>query len=453
MYSDGEFAISVRGVSKTYITFESPFQRLLHLLSGGRVGQHANHSAIQDISFDVFRGETVGIIGKNGSGKSTLLSIICGTLSPSAGEVSVNGKMAALLELGAGLNPELSGRDNIPLSAEIYGLSESEVGERIDSIIEFADIGDYIDQPVKTYSSGMFTRLAFAIIANVNAQILVVDEALAVGDAYFVQKCMRFLRGFTEGGGTLLFVSHDMGSVTSLCDRAIWLSGGAMRLDSTPKEVANAYLADLYQSSESRSETGNDSLPAMRMKNRAASGADVRQSILSSSNLRNDLNVITYSYDSGFGAGNAKIIDVEFVNDAGETLTHIVGGELVSIRIMANAEVDIKSIIAGFVVKDKNGQPLFGDNTYISYFDSRMDLGMGERVTALFSFRMPILPRGVYSLSAAISEGTQDSHVVHDWLHDAILFESLATSLSTGLVGIPMSRIELYKEGGLNGSQ
>ncbi|MBS0214264.1 MAG: ABC transporter ATP-binding protein [Proteobacteria bacterium] len=432
-------AIHVRQVGKVYTTFDAPFQRFLHLMTGGRHGRHKDHVALQDISMTVRRGETVGIVGRNGSGKSTLLSIICGTLAATSGEVEVNGRLAALLELGAGLNPELTGRENIPLAAQIYGLSEDAVRERLDDIIAFADIADYIDQPVKTYSSGMFTRLAFAVIAHVDADVLVIDEALAVGDAYFVQKCMRFLRGFCESGGTLLFVSHDMGSVTALCDRAVWLSAGAVRMDGSPKEIANGYLADLYEmptdSAATRAEVGAGKA--------LASAPDPRQALLASSNLRNDLRILSYDFDGNFGAGGAKIVDVEFRDEHGEAISWLLGGEIVRLTIRANAMKSMHGAIIGFVVKDRTGQPLFGDNTHLTYLDTPVDVANDSCVEALFEFRMPVMPKGTYAVSVAISEGTQASHLVHDWIHDAVVFESVSTSVAKGLIGIPMENIKL----------
>lgn len=443
MLSDPCMAVSVSNVSKVYITFDSPVQRLIHLLSRGRMGRHADHVALSDVSFNVQRGETVGIVGRNGSGKSTLLSIVCGTLMQTRGDVHVGGRMAALLELGAGLNPELTGRENIPLAAQIYGLNEQEALIREQSIIEFADIAEYIDQPVKTYSSGMFTRLAFAIIANVDAELLVVDEALAVGDAFFVQKCMRFLRRFTENGGTLLFVSHDMGSVTALCDRALWLENGRVRMDGSPKEVANGYLADIYRHNDAAQVVTQNSA---RPRSAAERSLDVRHDLLLSSTLRNDLRVISYSFDSAFGAGGARITDVDFTDAEGAKLPWVVGGEIVRIRIEANALVDVDNVIVGFVVKDRNGQPLFGDNTYLSYVDDPCNVAAGGKAVAVFEFVMPIMPKGAYSLGVAVSEGTQESHVVHDWIHDALILESTATSLATGLVGVPMRRIEITSQ-------
>lgn len=444
--SSDSLAIQVLSIGKVYTTFDAPFQRFLHLVSAGRYGRHKDHVALREISMTVQRGETVGIVGRNGSGKSTLLSVICGTLAASSGQVEVNGRLAALLELGAGLNPELTGRENIPLAAQIYGLSEEAARERLDDIIAFADIADYIEQPVKTYSSGMFTRLAFAVIAHVDADVLVIDEALAVGDAYFVQKCMRYLRAFCSSGGTLLFVSHDMGSVTALCDRAIWLSEGRVRMDGSPKAVANGYLADLYNM-PSEGETLSVEAVATKVPTVMP---DPRQALLASSNLRNDLQVISYDFDGKFGAGGAKIIDVEFRNGDGDPVSWLLGGERVRLSLQADVLTPMHSIIVGFVVKDKNGQALFGDNSHLTYIDAPLDAAAGTRVEADFEFRMPTMPKGVYAVSVAISEGTQTSHVVHDWIHDAIVFESIASNVAKGLLGIPMERIQLKSSKGQN---
>ena len=217
MSSDIETVIEVANLTKYYDTYQNPSDRLKQLifppllrLFGLRMKPYSRpFEALSDVSFSVKKGETFGIIGRNGSGKSTLLQILCGTLPPTSGTVKVNGKVAALLELGAGFNPEFSGKENVYMCARLYGLSTREIDDRFSKIIEFADIGDFIDKPVKTYSSGMYVRLAFSVVAHVDADILVIDEALSVGDAYFVQKCMRFLRQFMQNG-TLLFVSHDV---------------------------------------------------------------------------------------------------------------------------------------------------------------------------------------------------------------------------------------------------
>ena len=215
--------------------------------AGGAGGASiASSTRSRHVSFDVRRGEVVGIIGRNGSGKSTLLQLVCGTLTPSAGQVVAKGRVAALLELGAGFNPEFTGRENVYLNGAIMGLTTAEIDARYARIVEFADIGDFLDQPLKTYSTGMVVRLAFAVIAHVDADVLVIDEALAVGDAFFVQKCMRFLREFMKRG-TILFVSHDIGAIVNLCHRALWLHKGEVMLDGSPKDVTEAYLQHLAE--------------------------------------------------------------------------------------------------------------------------------------------------------------------------------------------------------------
>ena len=205
----------------------------------------------QNVSFEVKKGETVGIIGRNGSGKSTLLQMICGTLNPTSGSIQTNGRIAALLELGSGFNPEFTGRENVYMNASVLGLSKEEIDARFDDIAAFADIGDFIEQPVKTYSSGMMVRLAFAVIAHVDADILVIDEALSVGDAFFTQKCMRFLRNFMETG-TVLFVSHDTGSIKNLCNYAVWLEKGQVMQEGLPKEVCELYLEAFYEAQQGK---------------------------------------------------------------------------------------------------------------------------------------------------------------------------------------------------------
>src|SRR5690349_312600 len=221
-------AVTVSHIGKRFEIYEKPHHRLLQGLFRGRRQFFREFWALRDVSFAVPKGETLAIIGRNGSGKSTLLQIICGTLAPTMGNVDVAGRVAGLLELGTGFNPEFTGREHVFLNATVLGLTREETAARFDDIAAFADIGSFIDQPVKTYSSGMYVRLAFSVIAHVDADILIVDEALSVGDAYFSQKCMRFLRKFREHG-TLLFVSHDSGAVVNLCNRAVWLEQGRMR--------------------------------------------------------------------------------------------------------------------------------------------------------------------------------------------------------------------------------
>ena len=254
--SSGDMAIRVHKLSKCYEIYDRPHDRLkqwffpaLHRLIGKNPSKqyYREFWALRDVSFEVKIGETIGIIGLNGSGKSTLLQLICGILSPTSGTVESKGRIAALLELGSGFNPEFTGRENVYLNGTVLGLSPKEIDAKFDDIAKFADIGEFINQPVKQYSSGMYVRLAFAVMANVDADILVIDEALAVGDMLFSQKCMRFLRKF-KNNGTVFFVSHNSGAVVSLCDRAVWLDRGQVQAIGPAKNVAERYLAKRYKS-------------------------------------------------------------------------------------------------------------------------------------------------------------------------------------------------------------
>jgi lipopolysaccharide transport system ATP-binding protein len=420
----GELAIDVQAVSKAYNIWSTPAERL-HAPLLARLGRlpflpeplaarlsARSHRALQrfyalrEVSLQVGAGETVGILGRNGSGKSTLLQIIAGTVAPSTGTVAVRGRVAALLELGSGFDPEFTGRENVYLNAAILGLSRAEVARRFDDIAAFADIGPFLDQPLKTYSSGMQMRLAFAVMANVDADVLLIDEALAVGDAYFVQKCMRFLRRFQERG-TVLFVSHDTGAVVGLCSRALLLDGGVVRRDGAPKAVAETYLAALVES-----------LQGPRTTEPAAAEA---------------------AAPTDFGKGGASIRAVRLLDGEGRPLLSVEGGERVSLVVEAVARQELFSPIVGFYVKDKLGQNLFGDNTYAAYAESPLTLEPGAALEARFAFEMPRLLPGDYSVCAAVAEGTQQLHVQHHWIHDALFFKSHCPAGSSGLVGIPVT--------------
>jgi lipopolysaccharide transport system ATP-binding protein len=471
-----DVAIRARGLSKCYHVYETPRDRLkqfvlprLHGITepfcrrvlrrpAPKRNYYREFWALKDISFEVRQGETVGIIGRNGSGKSTLLQMVCGTLSPTGGTVETTGRVAALLELGAGFNPDFSGRENVYMNASILGLTQQEIDERFDAIAAFADIGDFIEQPVKTYSSGMYVRLAFAVVANVDADILVIDEALAVGDAFFTQKCMRFLRRFREKG-TILFVSHDTTAVINLCDHALWLDEGCARHAGTAKEVSEAYLASFYDDQP----CPPDSPPADLQETPAPPAAEAAQTFsaaagdaatiatrdqrldfLNASNLRNDLEVFSFNEDSSaFGVRSAQIRDVLLVDDQGRRLLWVVGGELVTLRVDVQCRDEIYRPIVGFFLKDRLGQVLFGDNTFLTYRDQPLHVAAGSGFTATFTFRMPILPLGDYSFCVAVAEGSQHDHIQHHWMHDALIIKSHATSITTGLVGLPMLDITL----------
>lgn len=453
-------AIAAIGVSKHFRLYDRQIHRVAELLSFGGKRYHRTFKALDDVSFTVERGQAIGIIGRNGSGKSTLLQIICGTLTPTSGEVRTIGRVAALLELGAGFNPEFSGKENVYLNAALYGLSKAEVDARYDAIVAFADIGEFIDQPVRTYSSGMFVRLAFAIIVHVDADILVIDEALAVGDVAFGQKCMRFLRKFREHG-TILFVSHDTAAVVALCDRAIWLDRGTLRAEGSAKEVCELYFGQVFDHGDGESDAELP-LPAQKPADGDLSGApkstapivapqdwvDQRAQWINASGLRNDLEIFCFDPAAGgdFGRGGAIIEDVRFTDPAGQPYRWIVGGELVALTVEVRAKIHLDRPIIGFYIKDRLGQTLFGDNTYLTsqiHGSSSVAVQPGDILTATFRFPMPTLPRGSYVVAAAVANGTQEDHVQHHWLHDALVLKSHASHTVGGLVGIPMLDVTL----------
>jgi lipopolysaccharide transport system ATP-binding protein len=459
-----EFAIKATNIGKCFQIYDKPNDRLRQGLFGLAASMcpvktwrailqqrslacAKQYWALHEISFELKKGETIGIIGRNGSGKSTLLQILCGILSPTTGEVEVNGRIAALLELGSGFNIDYSGRENIYMNGQLLGLSKQEVDDRLESIIAFADIGEFIEQPVKTYSSGMFVRLAFAVIAHVDADILVIDEALAVGDAFFTQKCMRFLRKFMEKG-SILFVSHDTAAVKSICQRALWLEKGNMQGCGTAKEISENYLQAFYEATAGAG-------PAHEVKMRRQTPKfisnlerkDARLEWINRSNLRNDIKVIEFDQNvSRFGTKEAQILSIEFFNEQGSPLNWIIGGESVVFVVRAHINQDIFSPIIGFYIKDRLGQILFGDNTYLTYYDTPLDVKADTNVTAEFHFIMPILLKGEYSVCVAVAAGSNQEHTPLDWINDALILQSESSSVVTGLVGVPMQKIEFMAD-------
>lgn len=452
-----DFAVCVNGMSKCYQVYRSPGDRLRQFLFApffrafeiSFKPYFKEFWALRDISFSIKRGETVGIIGRNGSGKSTLLQIICGTLNPTAGTIATYGRVAALLELGAGFNPEFTGRENIYLNAALLGLTRHQIDERIEAIIDFADIGEFVEQPVKTYSSGMYVRLAFAVIAHVDADILVVDEALAVGDVFFTQKCMRFLRQFQEHG-TVVFVTHDTGALLGLCERAVWLEAGQIKCVGDAKTVCELYLSRQYNSINSALNSDQTESPSNRKNssdsnliNKTISSIDRSSSFIRNKNDK-DIEVFQFQTASrGFGTGGAQISSVQLCDKENSSLHWIAGGEFVTLLIHVTMNVDAESLIVGFFVKDRLGQILFGENTNLVYEMNPVSVQSGDSVTGHFSFYMPYLQKGNYTVDVAVANGDHINHEQLQWMHDAISFESHRSSVSAGLVGIPFESIKI----------
>jgi lipopolysaccharide transport system ATP-binding protein len=440
-----EAVVKIDNLSKCYRIFNHPKDRLKQIFAGKNKKFYREFWAIKNASFEINKGEAVGIIGKNGSGKSTLLQLICGTLNPTSGTITTQGKFAALLELGSGFNPEFTGRENVFMNAGLLGLTHDETAARFNQIEAFAEIGDFIDQPIKSYSSGMMVRLAFAVIAHVDADVLVIDEALAVGDVFFTQKCMRFLRDFMKTG-TLIFVSHDSAAVINLCKRAIWLQDGSICMQGSPDQVSNAYLAARYgipsktdlESSQDRVEPDQHETIAFEKD------IDIMLAQNECVGVSNKIHIFEFN-NSGesFGIGGAKIRCVELLDTKNRLLTHVTGGDYVSMRITIYGDKNIKHPIVGFFVKDRLGQVIFGENSYLTYKNSDMNLASGQSMHAVFSFRMPILPKGTYTVDAAIAAGDDLNHEQVEWRHDVMAFESITSSTSTGLVGVPMRSISI----------
>jgi lipopolysaccharide transport system ATP-binding protein len=406
-------AISVRNLAKSYQIYAKPQHRLLQTLWRGTRQYYRDFWALDDASFEVARGEVFGVVGSNGSGKSTLLQLICGTLTPTRGEVEINGRVAALLELGAGFNAEFTGRENVYLNAAVLGLSRTEIDERFDRIAAFADIGDFIDQPVKTYSSGMFVRLAFAVIAHVDADILVIDEALAVGDIFFTQKCMRFLREFRERG-TILLVSHDLQAVTNLCDRALWLNAGKVQCVGSAKFTCESYMDSIYGSGPLKPKIGTDET--------AAAGVPPQLS------------------SDEFGRGHARVTGFELTDAAGAPLGMTRGEQEIRLLINAVATKHVEMPCFGFQIKDRLGQVLLGMSSAEPPAKRLPPVEPGQAFSAEFRFVLPTLMQGYYVVTVGVGEGTVEEFEVDHWIHDAIAFRSVAF-VRAGILGIKLVSI------------
>jgi len=442
--SSNDIAIKVEHLSKTYLIYNQPADRLKQFILPRLqrlMGKHPKtyfHEfwALRDVSFEVKRGETIGIIGRNGSGKSTLLQLICGTLTPAGGSVQTNGRVAALLELGSGFNPEFTGRENVYMNGAVLGLSTEEIDARFDEIADFADIGEFIEQPVKMYSSGMVVRLAFAVIAHVDADILVIDEALAVGDAVFTQKCFRFLRRFMENG-TILFVSHDVNSVNNLCQLALWMDHGSTRMISDATEVTKAYTQYCKQQIYGDS-VKLDSLPRSN-----------KSVIIATNEKKVDPETRISFYEDivnseGWKTGAAEILSVSITESDGKYATTLLGGEKVVLKIQAIAHQPLASPILGFFVKDRLGQALFGDNTY-PYISPPCAVDAGELLEAEFVFSLPMLPNGEYSMTVSIADGDVYNNIQHHFLHNAVILTVQSPKLRYGLMGIAFDSVSIQK--------
>ncbi|MCH1982189.1 ABC transporter ATP-binding protein [Ruminococcus sp. OA3] len=377
-----EIAISVGHLSKVYKLYNKPSDRLKETL--GMKVSAKEHYALRDVSFTVNKGETVGIIGTNGSGKSTILKIITGVLNPSGGEVSVNGRISALLELGAGFNMEYTGLENIYLNGTMIGFSREEIDQKMDAILSFADIGDFIHQPVKTYSSGMFVRLAFAVAINIEPEILIVDEALSVGDVFFQAKCYRKFEDFKKMGKTILFVSHDLGSISKYCDRVVLLNRGEKLDEGQPKPMVDLYKKLLVHQEEEAQEKAMDAGEQAM----AAQGVDIQPE----GGFWKDA-LVTNPQVLEYGEKRAEVIDFALLDDSGKLTNTVEKGTEFTIKMKVAFHETVEDPIFAYTLKDLKGTEITGTNTMFekvsidtqhegdvreASFTQKMDLQGGE---------------------------------------------------------------------------
>jgi len=391
-------AIKVKNVTKVYHLYDKPQDRFKEALHPFRKSYHHDFFATNDISFEIKKGETVGIIGKNGAGKSTLLKMITGVLTPTSGDIQVNGKIASLLELGAGFNPEMTGLENIYLNGTLMGFSQQEMEPKIEAILEFADIGEFIHQPVKVYSSGMFARLAFSVAINVEPDILIVDEVLSVGDMRFQQKSIRKMKAFEKKGITILFVSHDINIINNFCSRALWLKGGEILKEGKSSDVTKDYFS--YMSYGEVSEVIDNEKKEHEMQT-SSEQIDKFQS---------------------FGRKEVKIESASFINmDTNKKVFSLSGGENVLVTLELLTKKEILDLIIGIEFKNKQGTIVFGMNNLM--YQKKFSPIVENSVTKYqLSFLFPYLSTGEYSASLAIAEGIIESHIQQHWVHDLFVF-------------------------------
>ncbi|MFH0729724.1 MAG: ABC transporter ATP-binding protein [Pseudomonadota bacterium] len=409
-------AIRVNGLSKMYRLYRNPSGRLKEALLRGRRKYHQEFWAIRDVTFEVEKGTTFGIIGRNGSGKSTLLQLVAGILLPTAGEVEINGRVSALLELGSGFDMEFTGRDNVFMNGAILGLGREEIEERFERIEQFANIGDFIDQPVKLYSSGMYVRLAFATAINVDPDILIVDEALAVGDVVFQHRCMRKIRELQEQGKTIMFVSHDTGAVKKLCKNALLLEQGAMARIGPTDEVLREYYKIVWNVQET--DAAADAVD---------SGDDIKGVI--DETIFEEIK----AFDCRFGNKKGELIATALTDETGRKLPSVRAGMTVCFSLIVRCRDQIDMPLAGFIIKDLLGNELIKTNTDAEGFYLEPCPTQSELLIT-FTFAVPNLRSGSYSISAGFGNGTIEHHSAYDWIENVRVFTLENTDMCYGIL-------------------
>lgn len=391
--------IKVENLTKIYHLYEKPTDRLKESLNPFRKKYHKDFYALNDVSFEVKKGETVGIIGKNGAGKSTLLKIITGVLTPTSGSVEVNGKIASLLELGAGFNPEMTGLENIYLQGTIMGFTREEIDKKIDDILSFADIGEFIYQPVKTYSSGMFARLAFATAINVEPDILIVDEVLSVGDIKFQLKCIRKMEDMRNKGITILFVSHDMQTINKFCNKVIWIEKGKIKKLGEPKDIINEYTAIMSYGEEI-------------VKN------NINQKLKEKLEKKKKYNLIDVSNCESFGEKKALITGILFLNENNKVTLTLKQGEWATFICEFYTSVDLYNVAIGILFKDNLNNDILTFNNYM--YDCPIEfVSKNTKIRVEITFKVPKIFPKEHVITVALSEGIQENHIQQHWIYEA----------------------------------
>ncbi|MEZ2354072.1 ABC transporter ATP-binding protein [Caballeronia sp. RCC_10] len=429
-----EYSIVVSGVSKCFPIYDKPLDRLLQMVYRGRRKFGREFWALRDISFSVERGETVGIVGRNGSGKSTLLQMICGTLATTSGDIEVKGRVGALLELGSGFNPEFTGRENVYMSAAVLGLSREETEHRFDDIVAFADIAKFIDQPVKTYSSGMAVRLAFAVQSQIDPDVLIVDEALAVGDARFQAKCFDRLKRLKDNGTSILLVTHSSDQIVNHCSRAILLDSGNLIKQGEPRDVVNKYMDVLFGTDRKAAE---EAAPELIVSGSTEHGTDHHPLSLSADVFSAKTGYNHHEYRWGDGA--ASILDFSLRADGHEP--HIViSGQTIQLSASVRFNRTVVRPIFGITIKTREGVTVSGTNSEL-LSDEVHTHGLGDAgsgVVVHVKFKCT-LATGDYFISLGVASRTEETIVPHDRRYDAVHFTIAPTDTFYGMADLGLS--------------